>query len=963
MKNVNFRTDVKKRYLGSVSTVILGMTLLTPLCSAVAQEAENAEEPVFEEILVTGSRIRTNPLDKGAPILNVTAEDIDKSGLTSLGDFLQRLPGSGSALNTKFNSSGNFGFPPDGGGIGAGAAQVDLRNLGSKRVLVLVDGVRWVHGSSASGVSGATDLNTIPTSIIERVEVLQDGASAVYGSDAIAGVVNIITKKNQDGFEASAYVGAYDRGDGETQEYEVSWGQQSDKMNIFVSLSYNKQNRVSAADIPLSRFPSAGATSCEAGGCSSGTPQGRFFLTDPNTLNQLDLTLNDGVINDGGANIPFYNPAAPGTGDFHEFATADRFNFAPFNLVLTPSERVGVYSQVSYEIADNITMNFKALFNNRQSTNQAAPEPLFIGPEAGNGNLLDTISIHENNPFNPFGFTIDAETNGYFMGRRPLEAGPRIFNQTVNTWYVSGGFEGAFEAGDRNFYWDITSAYSKNRADQVKNGAFNSRHLKIALGDPDVCAATPGCVPFNFFGGQGSGSGSITPEMLEWVSFVQKDLSEQTLFDVTANLAGEIVELPAGPVGFAIGAEYREQSGFFVPDSIVTAGESAGVPSGPADGSYDTKEFYAEINLPLIRDAAFADLLDLNAAVRYSDYSTFGSNSTFKVGGKWRPTPDILLRASWSQGFRAPNIGELFGTFSRFDQTLADPCSDFNNNGASATTIANCVAAGVPADGSYAQFNPQISVITGGNINLQPEESESWSVGGVWSPDLGESSLTLEVNYYDIKLDDAISAVDAQLKLNNCFTAGDSVACQGITRTSGGVINGFDTTLQNIGGIRTSGFDFSANYMSPETDIGMFGFVWTNTLLFKYERLTEGASGLISSRLEGTERGDPEQAFPKWKSTGTLTWYKGDWTASWTGRYTAGVTEVNADDNQMAAVLYNDLQVTWAPEERNYSVSLGVNNIFDKDPSLCTSCALNGFDGSLHDLPGQFGYLRLTFKK
>jgi len=943
------------KYLGGASALILGLALLAPPAALAAEE----EDAVFEEILVTGSRIRTNPLDKGAPVLNVTAEDIDKSGLTSLGDFLQRLPGSGSALNTKFNSSGNFGFPPDGGGIGAGAAQVDLRNLGSKRVLVLVDGVRWVHGSSASGVSGATDLNTIPTSVIERIEVLQDGASAIYGSDAIAGVVNIITKKSQDGFDASAYVGAYDRGDGETQEYQVSWGQQTDKMNIFVSLSYTKQDRVSAADIPISQFPTAGATSCEAGGCSSGTPQGRFFLTDPNTGTGLDLTINDGV-----TGIPSYDPLDPGGpgDDFHPFATADRFNFAPFNLVLTPSERVGVYSQVSYAIDDNINMNFKALFNNRQSTNQAAPEPLFIGPEAGNGNLLDTISVHEDNPFNPFGFTVDATTNSFFFGRRPLEAGPRIFEQTVNTWYFSGGFDGAFEAGDRNFYWDVTAAYSKNRADQVKHGAFNSRHLKVALDDPAVCAATPGCVPFNFFGGQGSGDGTITQEMLDWVTFIQKDLSEQTLFDVTANLSGEIIDLPAGPIGFAVGVEYREQSGFFIPDSIVTAGESAGVPSGPTDGSFDSKEFYAEINLPIVRDTPFADLLDLNAAVRFSDYNTFGSNSTFKFGGKWRPMERLLIRASWSEGFRAPNIGELFGTFSRFDQTLTDPCSDFNNTGASAATIANCIAGGVPADGSYAQFNPQISVITGGNTNLEPEESESWSVGGVWSPDIGEGSLTVEVNYYDIKLDNAISPPDAQIKLSRCFDDGDSVACQGISRTPGGVINGFDTTLQNIGGIRTSGLDFSLNYLSPDTDVGQFGLVWTNTLLFKYERLTEGASGLISERLEGTERGDPEQGFPEWKSTGILSWYKDDWTVSWTGRYIGGVTEVNAGDNEMSAILYNDLQVTWTPEGSGFGVTVGVNNIFDKDPALCTSCALNGFDGSLHDVPGQFGYLRVTFK-
>jgi len=954
-KNTQIRHG-KLKYMIGVSTLIMSSMATSPSFAA-ADEEENA----LEEVVVTGSRIRTNPLDKGAPVMNISRADMDKTGLTSLGDFLQRLPGSGSALNTKFNSSGNFGFPPDGGGIGAGAAQVDLRNLGSKRVLVLVDGVRWVHGSSASGVAGATDLNTIPTSIIERIEVLQDGASAIYGSDAIAGVVNVITKKDVDGFSASAYVGAYERGDGETQEYSLSWGGKTDRLSSFVSVSFNKQNRVSANDLEISRFPSAFATSCvEAGNCSSGTPQGRFFLTDPNTNTQLDLTINDGV-----TGIPAYNPLTPGVGDdFHAFTTADRFNYAPFNLVLTPSERIGVYSQLQYQVTDTINMNFKALFNNRTSTNQAAPEPLFIGPEAGNGNLLDTISIDVTNPYNPFGFTIDAATNGYFMGRRPLEAGPRIFNQTVNTWYISGGFDGSFEANDRNFYWDVTAVYSKNRADQLKNGAFNSRHLKIALGPLDECNATPGCVPFNFFGGQGSGNGTITQAMLDWVGFVQKDLSEQTLYDINANLSGEIVDLPAGPLGFAIGAEYRKQSGFFSPDSIVSAGESAGVPSTPTDGSYNVKEFYAEVNVPIVRDAPFADLLDVNGAIRVSDYSTFGSNSTLKFGAKWRPTPDILIRGSWGEGHRTPNIGELFGSFARFDQTLADPCSDFNNNGASASTIANCVAGGVPGDGSYAQFNQQISVRTGGNAALQPETSESWTVGAVWSPSMDDISLTFEVNYYDISLENAIQSPNAQNKLNNCYVNNDAVACQGISRTAGGVINGFDSILLNIGGIETSGLDFSVNYMSPEMSSGQFSFVWTNSILFDYTELSPITGGFERIAREGTELGDPEKSFPKWKSTGTLGWYMDDWSASWTGRYISGVTEINAGDNQIGSAFYNDVQVTWTPSsmDEKVAVTLGVNNLFNKGPGACQSCALNGFDATLHDLPSQFGYLRITFK-
>ena len=225
-------------------------------------DPEVLEEEAGEVIVLTGSRIRTDPLDAPAPVLQLDAQEIERTGLTSVGDLLQRLPVSGGALNTKFNSSGNFGFPPDGGGIGAGSAQADLRYLGSKRVLILVDGVRWVNGSSGSGVPSATDLNTIPVGIIERIEVLSDGASPIYGSDAIGGVINIITKKNWSGAQANAYMGGFHQGDGFTQQYDVTWGQKSDRMQMVTSAYYTEQRRIAARDRTISSYPVANFTEC-----------------------------------------------------------------------------------------------------------------------------------------------------------------------------------------------------------------------------------------------------------------------------------------------------------------------------------------------------------------------------------------------------------------------------------------------------------------------------------------------------------------------------------------------------------------------------------------------------------------------------------------------------------------------------------------------------------------------------
>lgn len=968
--------------------------------------AYSQETGVSETVVVTGSRIRQDPLNQPAPLITMTDEEIARSGLTSVGDVLQRLPVSGGGLNTKFNTSGNVGFPPDGGGVGAGATTADLRHLGPKRVLVLVDGIRWVHESSASGLSSATDLNTIPTSIIDHIEVLQDGASSIYGSDAIAGVINIITKKGFNGLEFSGYSGGYDEGDGETQQFNISTGTSSDTMSAFFGVSYTETNGVASGDREISSFPTPELGFC-TNRCSSGTPQGRFFFTDPNTGQSLDLTLNNGV-----TGVPVYNPgdpaAGPRTDDFHNFSTADRFNFQPFNFIQTPNERLGVYAQGETHLTENTSFYLKGLFNNRKSTNQAAPEPIFTGPEAGNGggNLLDITAIDATNPYNPFGFTLnlstDTSTGGtdYFLGRRPLEGGPRIFQQNVDTWYVGGGFRGDFQAASRDFYWDVNAAWSRNHADQTTHGSYNARKIREALGpagvDSDgnlVCGVPDGtglvvdpiprCVPLNLFGGQGAnGEGTITQAMLDYIRPVLHDVSEQELKDFTANFAGTIVPLPAGGLNFAVGFEFREESGFYIPDAIYGAGDSAGVPSGPTEGEYDVTEFYGELQVPILKDVPGADLLQVSAALRSSDYSTFGTETTSKIGLNWRPVSDVLLRGTFAEGFRAPGIGELFGTFSRFDATLSDPCSDYAgvNGGppASALRQANCATLGVP--NTYEQFNSQISVITGGNPALTPESSDGFTYGFVYSPRWAEDAswsdgLTFEFTYYDIELDDTIQARDAQAQLDGCADTLDAVLCGGITRTSGGVINGFNNTLINIGGTKTQGYDLNVTWRLPQTGAGTFSFLWQNTWLDSFVEIFETASGTQEIERKGTQRGSPSQSYPEWKSNLTGDWRLGDWSAAATLRYTDSITDtcrggvgfgVCTDEanniNEMSETTYLDLQASWSPGalDNMWTFTLGINNVLDEDPPGCFSCELNSFDGATYDIPGMFWYARLV---
>lgn len=922
--------------------------------------AHAQEDASVSEVVVTGSRIRTSPLERDQPVVQIDQEFVERQGLTSTVDVLQRIPSAGGGLNAKFNNSGNFGNPPDGGGVGAGSAEIDLRYLSSRRVLVLVDGLRWVPGAAASGVPGSVDLNTIPVSMIGRMEVLQEGASPIYGSDAIAGVVNIITKQSQDGFQASAQVGGYlQEGDGFSQDYNLSWGVSNETTRVVVGGGYFKQDPVYAADRDISRFPSPYATSCTAGGCSSGTPLGRFIISDPNTGQDLDVTLRQAL---AVGQRPTYVPGNPtsAAGSYKPFTTADRFNFQPFNYILTPLERVSLFGSLTQDLTSAIRFRARASYVERTSANQAAPLPLFVGPDAGNGNLLDTVSVDATNPYNPFGFTLTQGTYA-FIGRRLIEAGPRHYEQRVNTWNVTGTLEGDLDVGGRNWHWDVNGVWSRNHAEQTFTGNVNAQRVQQALGPAAAC--TGSCVPLNIFGG----AGTITPQMLAFIGFTQQDVSQQELRDVSANLTGDVFDLPAGPLAFAVGVEHRETEGYFQPDAIVAAGLSSDIPAQPARGSITVKEAYGELQVPLLADMPFFHRLDASLAGRWFDYSTSGSDSTFKAGLTWRPVQDVLIRGSWGEGFRAPSIGELFGTASRFDQEVDDPCSGMTA-ATPANIRANCIAAGVPANGSYVQLNPQISVITSGNRDLQPETSESWHLSAVWEPAWlrtasWASGGSVEIAYSDITLDNAIQAQNGQTLLDRCAETGDALSCATITRTASGQVAGIANPLINIGGIETSSVDLNLIWRSPDWDAGRFGLRWYTSWLLDFTEFVPTSGGLAPIEREGTERGSPDQAYPELKSTLMVDWDRDDFGATATFRHISAVDEAG-DPNKLEARTYVDAQVRWSPAFMDdIRVAVGVNNLFDKDPPGCVTCGLNNYDPNAYDAPGRFFYLRLTYRQ
>jgi iron complex outermembrane receptor protein len=954
----------------------LAGTLISILCLVPAFAQESApvegEAQKLQVIQVTGSRIKKAEVAQQTPVVTISSKDIEATGLGSIGDVLQQLSISGSALNTQFNSAGNFGFAPDGSGVGSGSTTISLRNLNAKRTLILVDGLRWVNESSASGVSAAVDLNTIPAGIVERIEILADGASALYGSDAIGGVINIITKKSQEGAGINLYYGGHSVGSGNTWSGDFSFGGHTDRLSFFADISHYKQNAISSAAWAQSSEPIPGTGLANG---SSAVPSTRVLFSPPDPSETYG-----GLCDPGFCNITANGIAPPGgvqnfPNGYHPFSTADRFNFAPYNMLLTPSERTGFFAQTNYKVTDDINWYFKGLYNTRKSVNQAAPEPIFLGLFCMNIDKCSGVGVDATNPYNPFGFTLSPDDPNYGIGRRPIEGGPRVFSQTVDTRYFATGLTGTFAAWNRNFNWDVNVVRANNDATQDVTGTYNIAHIAEALGPLSVCQADPSCVPLNLFGGPGT----ITPAMLNYILYHEHDTSHQSFGVFTANISGDLLQLPAGSLDFAAGYEYRNLSGNYQPDAVVVAGDSNGVPSRPTAGGYNVDEFYVEVNIPLIADTALAKHLDLSLATRYSDYSTFGTTTNSKVGLRWQVIDDLTLRGTWAQGFRAPSIGELYSSYSRFDAELVDPC-----NSATGQRAINCVKLGVTDPASFEQANTQISVITGGNPRLQPETSRNITLGAVYSPSWAENTswsqkLDFELTYFNIRVNNAIQAKDAQTLLNRCVDTLDPAFCDLQTRNASGNVNFLNDTLGNLGRVKTNGFDFGITWIGNDYSWGRPSVTWQSTYTGKYSAI-DATTGLAEPQRVGVEVAD--SGIPRIRSMLRLGWALGDWNAAWTLRYLSGLREDCAGgagfavcrdptpsaqfpdgSNTLGATVYNDVRASWKlPVSIPVTISGGINNVLNRNPPYCLSCSLNGYDASNYDLPGRFYYLEASIR-
>lgn len=1005
----------------------------------------------LSNIVVTGSHIPQTAIATAQPIITINRSQIEATGFTTVGQLLQNMTQSGQALNEQFNNGGN------------GSEEINLHQLGSQRVLVLVNGQRWLPT-----LGNTVDLTTIPTAVVQRVEILLDGASAIYGSEAMAGVINVITTKNFNGARADAYVGAYDGHgdgggwDGKTQQYSFTVGTSSDRSSVLLSAGYYQQQPVWAGQRNISRYPIVGFGAITG---SSGTPGGRF------------LTLGSGPLGmptfpgASSACVSFSSPtydsfcdiAGPINGsnaNAHAWSDADRFNYAPANYLRTPEQQWYTYAQGHYDLTDNVSFHFTTQYLRRNSDQVLAPNPWFFGLFGGLYANGLPVGISATNPYNPFnvdmvpaylsstslvnswcslygtggGGTCTSSTQSLLLlGRRPLEAGNRIFNQNKSTFYFNGGFNGYFTLADNQWQWNVDYVYGDTLQTTITTGLANTLRIQEALGPIADCPlaganpSTAACVPLNLFGGDINGQGTISKGMLDWVMFTAHDVTENIMRDYNANLSGNFWNSwYAGPWGAAVGYEYLEHDGFFSPDPTIASGNTVGNVGTKTGGRENTNAEYFEINIPLASGLPFAKMINLDLANRWSQFrwsgiSNFIDNSTVPpsistgpaVGMShastaratltWRPIDQLLLRGTWSAGFRIPSISELFSGAGTNYPSLNDPC---------ANPIAPLAPAALGCAGA-AQPNTQILATAGGFANLQPEKSISRSVGFVYSPEW-VPGLDINADYFKVEVDHIIGTLGGQFYLNACYYGGITQYCNNIVRSGGLYSHGAVTNIYNLvtnsGSFKVNGWDFGVKYRFPTTAIGDFTVALNGT----FYKSAVGCS--IPTRLNpvtflpqsNCADGAGSLGTPKHLYNASLDWNYGPWAATWRMQIIGPMYEycsdsslyalmqrhfgthyppsgttfwngkkvpswcqnqsasspayfgVNKGLNRLGTTVYNDVQASYTLSSWNTTFSLGANNLLNKQPPVSYTTFANSYLPNYYRTPGRFFYGRVS---
>lgn len=923
-----------------------------PSASTVADATADAQDT----IVVTGSRIARPELESSTPIAVVGSAAIQAQGITNVQDLAQKLPQIGipgfSKTNSNFNTTGN------------GIATVNLRNLGDSRTLVLVNGRRFVAGVAGTSV---VDVNNIPADFIDRIEVVTGGASAIYGSDAIAGVVNFVLKDSFEGITARAQYGISERGDNRNYTGSITGGFKfgaDDRGSVIANATYSRDYGLLSRDRAISSQDCLYI--CGPTAYSSYAPQGRFALSN---------AAGNPTGNAGGyaSNLFTFNPDnSVVTG----FPTGYGYNRNSVRRISTPVERYLAAGSAKYELTDHITAFVEGTYGKTKSSSQIESAPLDSITDVGAGYGID-------NPFIPASIAAqiaarnsDADPSNDVSSiqfrRRQTEVFTRSNTNSRDTFRIAGGFRG--DITDK-WKFEVSGVYGQLKDHTATQDIDITKYANAldAVRDPSgaiVCrsadARAAGCVPINLFG-----YNTASPAASEYVrsAVPRSDDVKNTEFVASGNVTGSLFKLPYGDVQVSVGAEYRREKSVDNWDPLTNAGLNSGNLTPDTTGKFNVKEVFGEIDIPLLKNLPFAESLSLQGAARYSDYSTIGHVFSWNAGGEYSPIEGLRFRGNYAIANRAPNINELYSAATETFPSVSDPCDGVGATGgdkyAAACRAIPGVAAAIANNGSFNYSQADLQGINGfdsGNRNLREEKGKTLTLGTAISPTFLRG-FSFTADYFNIKVTNAIGTVARDTSIQQCLLLGLPQFCSNVIRNPAtGYITTVNTTAVNIASLKTKGIDFNLQYAARkvglfEDDSANFSVLYTRTLKYKTQ---SDPSAPVDSGLGNLYYGE---VF-KDKINASLLYSAGPFSFNWTSTYLSkmtaipesvfdtpgtlafltdpaggGLTQDQAQNavshNKIKARVYNDVQFrARVGEEKQFEFFIGVDNLFDVKPPI-----------------------------
>jgi len=945
---------------------------------ALAQTADSADEPL-EEIITTGSRIKRADLDSASPVTVIDREVLLAQGVMDVGALLQRMPSmAGSPIGTTTNNGGN------------GSVQIDLRGMGVDRTLTLVNGMRTVDGG---------DYQTIPANMIERVEILKDGASAVYGADAVAGVVNIITRRDFEGIELTAQnADFFDMDDGAQMSIGLVAGKTFDSGNVMFGAEFVDQKQAFQSDAPWEYF------------------QNSYYIYPEGCENTLTQPYPTGCYPIGSSRVPQSRLPFFSQGLFHVGTAASQpyevglmtpgaassYNYAPVNYIQTPYERTNLFMESNFELTDTISFSAGVRGNFRKSAQELAPLPFTGGDPMHNGFYDDGTGsvayegVSENNYYLRRAVDAYNTANGTSLiyepvvqpRRRMIETNRR-FTQDITQIQAVFSLQG--ELGD-GMDWEVH--YNQGYRSRTDNdaGQFSGARLQNALGpsadlDGDgvpECYGLPGtdqggvnadslitgCVPLNLFGGgevdpvtSQPTVTTLTQDMVDYVSVNLIDTFQSTMKQAGASLSGSAFDLPGGEMGWAVGAGYWEQQYTYAPDSAKATGAATGNVGAGTDGSLYNKSVFVELLAPVLDNGTQS--LDLKAGLRYDDWNAFDGDTTWQFGVEFQAIDALKLRATAGTIFRAPTVSDLFGGQVDNFPTFSDPCN--------AANFANSPGCAQIAP----QFDNQVNSKIGGNPFLVPETGDTLTVGAVFSPDLGDHDLTVTLDYWQVNIEDGISSLGVDFTLDDCYVNQNPASCALITRNPNYTINQILDSSINVADQGANGIDTEIRW-GMDTDMGQFqaSLLWSHLL----ERTKTAKPGDAEEDLSGRYT-DPTAedggAYATNKINYSVQWMRDGLSIGYLGEFISGLdadTFCNCDSDgdpsnngpngeyiqKIDSLLYHDIVVDYTFDATGTNIAAGFTNLTNEEPPYIDTGFNANTDPATYRLFGRGYYIRLT---